>query len=133
MDEAVEGPAQFLMETLTSKVVSGAVEEPAAPVQAIAPTRTRTNEESACSGYAPDHTAARGPRLTPPPVRGAGLPDHMRDGAYTEEFDRTGRRRGSLTDCMVAGTAIRCSATLATANVRDFGRFLSAGLSLVQG
>ena len=45
-------------------------------------------------------------------------------------FDATGRRRGSLADCMVAATAIRRGATLATIDPVDFARFTDHGLRL---
>lgn len=45
-------------------------------------------------------------------------------------FNATGRRCGSLADCMVAATAIRRGATLATADVADFARFTDHGLRL---
>ncbi len=45
-------------------------------------------------------------------------------------FDDTGRRRGSLADCMIAAAAIQAGASLATANPRDFARFAGAGLAL---
>jgi predicted nucleic acid-binding protein len=45
-------------------------------------------------------------------------------------FSATGRRSGSLLDCMIAATAISRDADLATANPADFRRFEKHGLRL---
>jgi predicted nucleic acid-binding protein len=48
-----------------------------------------------------------------------------------ELFNGTGRRRGSLADCMIAATGLPLNTTLATNNVADFQRFAPWGLSLL--
>ena len=46
-------------------------------------------------------------------------------------FNLSGRRRGTLIDCMIAAVALRTGASLATTNSEDFRRLRSAGLEVV--
>ena len=46
-------------------------------------------------------------------------------------FNKTGRRRGSRFDCLIAATAILDEAGLATVNQSDFKVFAAYGLKLV--
>jgi predicted nucleic acid-binding protein len=47
-------------------------------------------------------------------------------------FNESGRRRGSLIDCMIAASAVRAGEPLATANVVDFRRFAAFGLMILE-
>jgi predicted nucleic acid-binding protein len=59
-------------------------------------------------------------------------PFQAEDGVRAAElFNGTGRRRGSLADCMIAAISLRLNATLATNNISDFQRFAPWGLSLL--
>lgn len=47
-----------------------------------------------------------------------------------ELFNKTGRRRGSRFDCLIAATAIQAQAQVATVNQSDFKVFVPHGLTL---
>ena len=55
-----------------------------------------------------------------------------RDDAETAArlFNESGRRRGSLTDCMIAAAALADGATVATANTADFQRLHDFGVKI---
>lgn len=46
-------------------------------------------------------------------------------------FNATGRRRGSLADCLIAATCLRLNVSIATNNVQDFQRFAPMGLRVI--
>lgn len=66
----------------------------------------------------------------------AALIDHHRD--FTREdaesaarlFNESGRRRGSLIDCMIAAAALADDASVATANPTDFKRLQPFGVTI---
>jgi len=47
-------------------------------------------------------------------------------------FNDSGRRRGTLIDCMIAATALRAREPLATANAVDLRRFAAFGLAILE-
>lgn len=62
-------------------------------------------------------------------ITGEPVPFTAADGNTAARlFNRGGRRRGSLRDCMIAASAINAGAALATHNVADFERFVREGL-----
>jgi predicted nucleic acid-binding protein len=64
---------------------------------------------------------------------GAPTPFTADDATFTANlFNATGRRRGSLPDCMIAAVARRIGATIATSNAEDFRRFEPLGIVLAK-
>jgi predicted nucleic acid-binding protein len=60
---------------------------------------------------------------------GDPMPFDKREAALGAKlFNETGRRRGTLVDCMIAATAIVAGDSLATSNPKDFARFEKLGL-----
>jgi predicted nucleic acid-binding protein len=60
------------------------------------------------------------------------LPFEEQDAAFAARlFNQSGRRRGSLVDCMIAATALRHEAHLATNNPSDFRRLEATGLTVI--
>ena len=61
--------------------------------------------------------------------------DFTQENAVTAAhlFNESGRRRGTLIDCMIAASAVADGARIATANEADFRRFAKSGLEMAQG
>jgi predicted nucleic acid-binding protein len=82
--------------------------------------------EFLCGPVSPDHVRLAAQALSSlEPL----LPEDAAAGA--ELFNATGRRRGSLADCLIAASCLRIGAFLATLNLDDFRRFMPMGLQLL--
>lgn len=82
--------------------------------------------EFLCGPVTPQQTALATAAF-PDPV--ALIPDDATRAA--ELFNATGRRRGSLADCLIAATCLRLGASIATNNTQDFQRFAPMGLCVI--
>jgi len=78
-------------------------------------------------GPVPAHHLTLAQRLFPSPA--PYLPEDAVVAA--ELYNSSGRRRGSILDCMIAAVCVRRNATLATSDVADFQRFAAWGLRLL--
>ena len=59
------------------------------------------------------------------------IPFGQKEAALAADlFNKTGRRRGSRFDCLIAATAITAQAEVATVNQSDFKVFVAHGLKL---
>ena len=47
-------------------------------------------------------------------------------------FHKTGRKRGSHADCMIAAAAFCTRQSIATRNIKDFERFIPYGVNLIK-
>ena len=66
-------------------------------------------------------------------VVGNPVPFTVEDAARAAElFNASGRRRGSLSDCMIAAVALRSKASLATRDVDHFAGFAEFGLHIAE-
>jgi predicted nucleic acid-binding protein len=64
-------------------------------------------------------------------VVGPAVPFGPEEAVLAAELSNgAGRRRGTLADCMIAATALRAEAHLATADPRDYAPFAAAGLTV---
>jgi len=81
--------------------------------------------EFVCGPVSPEAAATALGLLGEPVVIGRSAAERA-----AQLFNTAGRRRGSLGDCLIAATAIEAGAHLATENIRDFERFVTAGLVL---
>ena len=77
-------------------------------------------------GPVPAHVAEEAAELLGEPIALAGLDATL----AAQLFNETGRRRGSLPDCLIAATAMNAGAALATSNSTDFRRFEATVCSL---
>jgi predicted nucleic acid-binding protein len=82
--------------------------------------------EFLCGPLSPDQAAAAATLISS--VEAITVVDATR---AAELFNKGGRRRGSLADCIIAATALRFGASLATENRADFVPFISEGLAIV--
>ena len=82
--------------------------------------------EFLCGPATPQQTALA---LAAFPDPAALLPEDAARAA--ELFNATGRRRGSLADCLIAATCLRLGAAIATNNLDDFRRFEPMGLRVL--
>ncbi|MDQ2668700.1 MAG: type II toxin-antitoxin system VapC family toxin [Gemmatimonadota bacterium] len=66
-------------------------------------------------------------------VLGESVPVTTDDASHAARlFNATGRRRGSLADCIIAAVAIRSDAAIATNDLTHFRRFAEFGLRIAE-
>ena len=82
--------------------------------------------EFLCGPVTPDHVRVATQLFPRPEVL---LPEDAARGAQL--YNATGRRRGSLADCLIAATCLRLNAAIATDNLADFRPFEPLGLRLL--